>query len=215
MPLKSLLLPGDLRIKGPGKRYQVNPPAIFLDFDGTLWPDFGPGSIMMNETILESDVRLLNELSKKGFLIVGITNQTFFGYQYRIKFAQIIRYRKRLRRILNEFSLDSIFLCHHHPNSKIGFLRKKCQNRKPQCGSILLAIQENSIDISRSYIIGDRITDILAGKNAHVPNRCLILNSRNLEWNLGIETPIPTLIDFRVYLNLSEALSSIEKSSRS
>ena len=215
MPLKSLLLAGDLRIKGPGKRCKVDSPAIFLDFDGTLWPDLGPGSILMKGEILESDVRLLNELSKKGYLIVGVTNQTFFGYQDRITLAQIIRYRKRLRRLLNDFSLDSIFICHHHPNSKIGFLRKKCQNRKPQCTSILLAIQENSIDISRSYIIGDRITDILAGQNAQVPNRCLIVNSRSLEWNIGIETPIPSLIDFKVYLNLSEALSSIEKSLRS
>jgi hypothetical protein len=48
-----------------------------------------------------------------------------------------------------------------------------------------------------------------------VPNRYLILNSRSLEWNFGIETQIPSLIDFRVYVNLSEALSSIEKSLRS
>ena len=50
-----------------------------------------------------------------------------------------------------------IYYCPHHPDDG-------CNCRKPKPGLFLKAIKENNIDVSKSYVVGDRIMDVLAGK---------------------------------------------------
>ena len=209
MNYKSYLVPGDMRIKG-SSRMNRSGPAIFIDLDGTLWPDLGPGTILENQSLVQYDIQILQMFSDLGYLLIGITNQTLFGYESKIKLSKVLKYRRRLRNIVEIFSFDSLFVCHHHPNSQISFLRSSCPNRKPGIGSIQWAIDTHNIDISKSFILGDRITDMLAGQAAGIPHRLLIVNSRSLEWNEGKHFSNIQSIGFRTYRNLREALKSIQ-----
>lgn len=185
-------------------------PAIFIDLDGTLWPDLGPGTILENQSLVQYEIQILQIFSDLGYLLIGITNQTFFGYESKIKLSRVLKYRRRLKNIIEIFSFDSLFICHHHPKSQIPYLRSSCPNRKPGIGSIQWAIDTHNIDISKSFILGDRITDMLAGQAAGIPHRLLIVNSRSLEWNEGQHFSNVESIGFRTYRNLSEALKSIQ-----
>ena len=209
MNYKSHLVPGDMRIKG-SSRMNRNGPAIFIDLYGTLWPDLGPGTILENQSLVQHEIQILQIISDLGYLLIGITNQTFFGYESKIKLSKVLKYRRRLKNIIEIFSFDSLFICHHHPKSQIPFLRSSCPNRKPGIGSIQWAIDTHNIDISKSFILGDRITDMLAGQAAGIPHRLLIVNSRSLEWNEGEHFSNIQSIGFRTYRNLREALKSIQ-----
>jgi histidinol-phosphate phosphatase family protein len=59
--------------------------------------------------------------------------------------------------------IDAEYYCMHHPNAKVPELKVKCDCRKPEPGLILQAAKDFGLDLSKSYLIGDGITDIKAG----------------------------------------------------
>jgi histidinol-phosphate phosphatase family protein len=66
--------------------------------------------------------------------------------------------------------LDDLFFCPHHPDDgfpgEVAEYKIACDCRKPQPGMLLQAAAKYNIDLSRSYMIGDRTTDIAAGRAA-------------------------------------------------
>ena len=72
--------------------------------------------------------------------------------------------------------LDGIYYCPHHIEAIITY-SIKCNCRKPQPGMILNAINDFNIDLGNSILIGDKFSDILAGKNAKKIPFTILLNS--------------------------------------
>ena len=62
--------------------------------------------------------------------------------------------------------LDGEYYCFHHPDAKIEKLKAKCECRKPKPGLLLRAAQDMDIDLSQSWMVGDGLTDVKAGKDA-------------------------------------------------
>ena len=62
--------------------------------------------------------------------------------------------------------LDAIYCCLHHPEAKIKTLRQVCECRKPGCGLLRAAARDWSLDLPRSFMVGDSFTDIEAGHAA-------------------------------------------------
>ncbi|RKY83132.1 hypothetical protein DRQ11_13505, partial [candidate division KSB1 bacterium] len=62
--------------------------------------------------------------------------------------------------------VDAIYFCPHHPTVGIRPYRKKCDCRKPKPGMLFRAAKDFNIDLKRSFMIGDKATDIKAGKEA-------------------------------------------------
>ena len=62
--------------------------------------------------------------------------------------------------------LDSEYYCFHHPESKIERLKANCECRKPKPGLLLQAAKDMDIDLPQSWMIGDNLTDVKAGKDA-------------------------------------------------
>lgn len=70
-------------------------------------------------------------------------------------------------RLLQEIPVDKIYYCPHHPQEKASLpYAMQCSCRKPAPGMILRAARENQIDLSCSYMVGDRVSDIQAGHSA-------------------------------------------------
>ena len=74
--------------------------------------------------------------------------------------------------------LDAIYYCPHHPDGGYPEERKEykiaCDCRKPKPGMLLQAAKDWNIDLTQSYMIGDRENDRLAGENAGVKSALLI-----------------------------------------
>ena len=61
--------------------------------------------------------------------------------------------------------IDNFYYCPHHPTEGIEPYRKVCNCRKPAPGMLLQAAQDLNIDLTKSYLVGDRFNDMEAGKN--------------------------------------------------
>lgn len=149
--------------------------AVFLDRDGVInrmvyYPDHGlidsplsPSQIQLLPGVSEA-IQLINE-RKWPVLVVSnqpgvakgkIIPQTLKAMDRKIK-AELAHYGAHL---------DGIFYCLHHPDAIKKEYRKNCECRKPKPGLLLKAGKEFEVDLRRSYMIGDGLIDVLAGKEA-------------------------------------------------
>ena len=149
--------------------------AVFLDRDGTINamvynPEFGlvdspsnPDEFRLLPGVGEA-IRALNEA---GFLAVVVSNQPGVA-KGKCTPALLEAMTEKMRQGLAESGarLDAIYYCLHHPEAALPDYRAVCDCRKPKPGLLMRAAQELDIDLGRSFMIGDGITDLVAGQAA-------------------------------------------------
>jgi len=141
--------------------------AVFLDRDGTIIEDVGyiDGCDKVKFLLGSGEaIRLLNET---GFRVIVITNQAGVarGYFTEETVKEINEYvQESLAK--QEAFIDMIYYCPHHVEGIIEEYRKECSCRKPNPGMIEKAVREFDIDLKNSFLIGDKISDIEAGRRA-------------------------------------------------
>lgn len=159
--------------------------CVFVDLDGTLWPDKGPGSLLsaLNENFLKEFTSQRFESSFQ--FIIGISNQTYFARQKMITLRHLFIFKYTLRKLAALFDLDDVFICFHHPHATNKKLRKSCVFRKPNFSLLIQAFDNYDIAKEKSIFIGDRITDMIAANRSGIKNCFLLLNNRSFEFNVG------------------------------
>lgn len=156
--------------------------AIFIDKDGTLIKDVpynvNPSLIEFTPYAFEG----LKILKKAGFKLIIVSNQSGIarGYFSEQSLAKMIKTIKKILRT-KKIEIDGFYYCPHHPNAKIKKYAIKCKCRKPMPGLITKAASDQNIDLSKSFLIGDILNDIEAGRRA--PCRTIFMDSGNeTEW---------------------------------
>ena len=157
--------------------------ALFVDVDGTLWPDLGRGSILKVNSLSEEMRNWFLEHKSNFDHIVLVTNQTLFAAKGDTSIKTIRLYRKRMKKLLRDSSATLIKVCHHHPDAANPYLRKDCPHRKPNPMAINLIVKLLRIDVSQSALIGDRIDDIATGLATNIRSNYLIANPKALVLN--------------------------------
>ena len=129
-------------------------PAVFLDRDGTINQDTGYIDSPERLFIIDGAASAIKRLNSKGFRVVVITNQSGVGRGYFTKEAAD-SVNKKLEEILKREGahLDGIYYCPHHPDDN-------CECRKPRIGLLEKAKNDLAIDFKKSYVIGDKGSDI-------------------------------------------------------
>lgn len=179
---------------------QYNLGAIFLDADGVLWKDIGPGGILSGKNHAIQNLRLLSSNQVEPRLKIVISNQTFAA-RLGMNFFKFKSYVKSLFSYLIKLELlDDYAICYHHPNANNVFLRRHCECRKPNPGLIHLMAKKYNIDLQKSVLIGDRMTDIQAGFAAGIQDLYLLINDRMLEINVN-STNTPK---YHIFIPLNE-----------
>lgn len=150
-------------------------PAIFLDRDGTLNVDHGYVHEIDNFQFIDGTIEALQELKKMGFALVVVTNQSgiargMFTEDQFMKLTEWMDWSLADR----DVDLDGIYFCPHHPEGSVEAYRQQCDCRKPQPGMLLSAQEELDIDMASSYIVGDKVEDMLAGQAAGVGTKVLV-----------------------------------------
>ena len=149
--------------------------AVFLDRDGVLNAmvynsEFGtvdspasPDEFELLPGAAEA-VRRVNELC---LLAVVVSNQPGVA-KGRFTLPLLEATTRKLRQALAaaEARLDAVYYCLHHPRALLPQYRVACDCRKPKPGMLLKAARELNLDLGRSYLIGDGITDLCAGRAA-------------------------------------------------
>lgn len=150
-------------------------PAIFLDRDGTLNVDHGYVHEIDNFQFIDGVIDAMHELKKMGFALVLVTNQSGIarGMFTEDQFMQLTEWMD-WSLADREIDLDGIYYCPHHPEGSVAEYRQACDCRKPQPGMLLSAQKQLHIDMSASYIVGDKLEDMQAGDAAGVGTKVLV-----------------------------------------
>ncbi len=143
--------------------------AVFLDRDGTINVDkaylFKPEDFVW----IKGAKGAIKYAHDKGYLVIIVTNQSGVARGY---FGEDDV--KALHKFINDelqkinTKIDAFYYCPHHPEASALKYKVECNCRKPKSGMILQAAKDYNIDLSSSWIFGDKERDILAGKNAGV-----------------------------------------------
>ncbi|HEY1472603.1 MAG TPA: HAD family hydrolase [Pseudolabrys sp.] len=144
-------------------------PAAFLDRDGVLNVDrgytFKPEDLELIPTAAAT-VRLLNEA---GYTVIVVTNQSGVARGLYPE-AAVKQFNAHLQDVLlaDGARIDAFYYCPHHPDGKIKELAIRCRCRKPQPGMLEQAARDWPIDLSRSFLIGDKDDDLAAAQAFHI-----------------------------------------------
>lgn len=151
-------------------------PAVFLDRDGVLNEDRGYVHRWEDFSFLPGAIDALRRLQQQGYLLVVITNQSAVARGLCSE-ADVLALHERMRAFLREqgIELTGIYYCPHHPQGSVSDYAIACSCRKPEPGMILRAAQEHGIDLSRSLVVGDKLSDLEAGRAAGIPSLYLVV----------------------------------------
>jgi D-glycero-D-manno-heptose 1,7-bisphosphate phosphatase len=177
-------------------------PAVFLDRDGVIienvatyvrsWEDvsFLPGALTALACLQESPYK-----------VVIVTNQSVVGRGL-ISYETAQSINDRILEAIHQAGgrIDGVYMCVHAPP-------QGCECRKPRPGLIMQAASELSLDLQRSLLIGDALSDIQAGQNAGIPVNIMVRTGRGEK-----QSRLPdanTLKPFLVYDRLEDAVNDL------
>ena len=145
-------------------------PAVFLDRDGTLNEEIGYVNHPSRFQVYPWAGAAVRELNRAGFASVVVTNQSGVARGYfDERLVQLLHEKLRAEISGGGADLDGIYYCPHHPEGKIEEYKRDCDCRKPSLGLIQCAARELNLDLSRSFLIGDRYLDIETARRAGLP----------------------------------------------
>ncbi|PLX89879.1 MAG: D,D-heptose 1,7-bisphosphate phosphatase [Desulfuromonas sp.] len=142
-------------------------PAVFLDRDGTINRECHYLQRIDDFELLPGAPEALRKLQAAGFLLVVVTNQSGVARGY-FSFETVTEINRHMQAVLAESGvvLDGIYVCPHHPTAGDGPLTRSCTCRKGSPGLLLQAAADLSIDLPRSWMVGDKMSDVDAGRAA-------------------------------------------------
>lgn len=141
--------------------------ALFLDRDGVLVEEAHYLSKVEDVKLTPNAASVVKRANDKGVPVILVTNQAGIGYGY-FEWDAFVAVQAR---ILGELAqggarVDGVFACPFHAKAKGVYVHDDHPARKPNPGMLMLAHDQMGVDLARSWIVGDRALDLLAGKNA-------------------------------------------------
>ncbi len=142
--------------------------VVFLDRDGVICEERIHLHRREDFKLIDKTIDAIKLLNKNNYRIIIISNQSAIAKGICTQ-NDVENLNNYMRELLNEkgAKLDKIYFCPHHPKGNNPIYTKECECRKPKPGMILQAQKDFNIkDLSGCYIIGDKMSDIYAGKSA-------------------------------------------------
>jgi D-glycero-D-manno-heptose 1,7-bisphosphate phosphatase len=141
--------------------------AVFLDRDGTVNEEVGYLSDLSQLRLLPGAAKAIRRLNEARWPVVLVTNQSGIARGY---FPE--SFVNETHRLLEDLlgregaRLDGIYYCPHHPTAGNSLYTAVCNCRKPATGLLDTAARELKIDLHRSYMVGDKWSDVELGQRA-------------------------------------------------
>lgn len=179
-------------------------PAIFLDRDGVIIENRPKHVRTWNDVeIFPQALDALARIAESPTKIIIVTNQSCIGRGL-IHPDVADEINQRLVRKIKRAGgrMDGVYMCPHKPSDL-------CNCRKPRPGLLLEAAQAHSIDLTKSFMIGDSLSDLQAGRSAGVKQVALVRTGRGAQEEMSPKAA--QISPFPVFESLSRALDHLLK----
>ncbi|HUN56152.1 MAG TPA: D-glycero-beta-D-manno-heptose 1,7-bisphosphate 7-phosphatase [Smithella sp.] len=140
--------------------------AVFLDRDGTINEEVGYLDRLDKFKIIPCAYEAIKLINESGMKAVVISNQA--GVAKGLFTEDLVKtINEHLQTALRQKGayIDNFYYCPHHPTEGTEPYRQVCDCRKPAPGMLLQAAQDLNIDLTKSYLVGDRFNDMEAAKS--------------------------------------------------
>jgi D-glycero-D-manno-heptose 1,7-bisphosphate phosphatase len=144
-------------------------PELFLDRDGVINVDHGYVHMPQEFQFVDGIFEVVATANQAGYLVVVVTNQADIGrgYYSETQFHVLTDWMKETFAERGG-QIDAVYFSPYHPEHGIGRYRRETDCRKPGPGMLLRAERELDVDMGRSIFIGDKLSDMVAGRAAGV-----------------------------------------------
>ena len=185
-------------------------PAVFLDRDGTINEQMGYINHISRFHLLPGAASAIRRLNEQEIPVVVVTNQSGLARGY-FPEELLVAVHEKMEKQLAEAGahVDGLYICPHHPEAKEERFRKDCSCRKPKTGLLEQAAQEMNLDLSRSFVVGDRWSDIRCGERVGATS-VLVLSGYG-RGDLQYIGPVQDVQPAHVAEDLADAVSWIIK----
>lgn len=149
--------------------------AAFLDRDGVVNLDRGYVFREADFEFVPGTLDAARALKDLGLALVVVTNQSGIARGY----YGVDQYEALTEWMRDQFAaagapLDGVYYCPHHPSEGAPPYLQDCRCRKPGPGMLLNAASDLGLDLRRSVLFGDKVSDLQAALSAGVPHRVLL-----------------------------------------
>lgn len=180
--------------------------AVFFDRDGIIIKlIYNPDEVIVQTVKVPEQIEfidgiggLLKHTKEKGYLNIIASNQAGVGLE-KISEENFEKVKTEMTSKLTGMGgvIDGQYYCFHFPTALIEKYRLECDCRKPKPGMLMQAAKDLDIDLNESWMIGDGINDVIAGKKAGC-RTILLENNEGLEYARPISNEFNIKPDFVV-----------------
>lgn len=159
------------KVRNDYERGSVFPPAAFLDRDGVINREISLLHKPSQLEIIEGSAEGIKLLNDSGIKVVVVTNQPVVARNMCTE-KDIVKIHEKMSSMIGEKGarVDAYYFCPHHPHK--GYpdenpdYKMECECRKPKPGMILQGCRDHGLNPRKSFMVGDRTSDMAAGKEA-------------------------------------------------
>jgi D-glycero-D-manno-heptose 1,7-bisphosphate phosphatase len=143
--------------------------AVFLDRDGVICTEEGYISDPRQLRLIPGAADAIRLFNQSGLAAVVITNQSGVARGFFTEETVAVLNRAMHERLEEQGArLDAVYYCPHHPEGAVERYRLVCDCRKPATGMLRQAADECNLEVMRSYLVGDKLSDIECAGRAGV-----------------------------------------------
>ena len=180
--------------------------AVFFDRDGTLIDEAGYLRTPEQVRLKPGAAQAVRRVKEAGFLVVVVSNQSGVARGL-VTTEDVDRANQRLGDLLAEqgADIDAFYYCPPLPTGTVPAYAKECECRKPKPGLLYEAAQDLDIDLTESFVVGDAVRDVEAGRSARchavfVGEVSLLEAGARGQVEVFAETTVATLADAADYI---------------
>ncbi len=185
--------------------------ACFLDRDGVVIVDKDYLSDVNEVQLTENAAQAIKKLNDANYIVIIVSNQSGVARGY-FSESSIDGVHQQIRELISARSgavIDKFYYCPHHKHGTVAPYNIDCNCRKPKLGMFEKAIKDFEIDLENSIMVGDKISDVLAGNNIGCKKSYLVKTGHGTEELAKFSASENSNLKFTVTKDLTEAVENI------
>lgn len=186
-------------------------PALFLDRDGVIIEDSGYLASAAGVALIPGAAAVIASANRLRVSVVEVTNQSGIARGY-YGWEEFLQVEEEVTRQLSieDAAIDAAFACPYHRQGIGQWAHPAHPARKPRPGMLVSAAQFLNLDLSRSWIVGDKLADLQAGCNARLRGGMHVLTGQGSQHRPAVMEAVFESFELRLGDSIRDAATLLE-----